>query len=220
MPPEYLEVNPGHLVPRIKATQANASGIRRFLRRLTQPIQSFQQLLSNARAVDRAHIPMPDEFVKAWLHLLMGLIYSTQEAHLWREHTDNAETLVKTGMRKVIEGLSTYVLLDRAAVRPLELVSLVCLELFNGITAASHRDISETYYDYLQALVSVRNCGRRAGAAAPHRGSHRRDKTAAVPGRRDRLALTWIVELRYHHQVNRPCDATANWPSQSRDLGD
>lgn len=142
---------------RISATTDNVPGVRRFLRRLTQPIQSFQRLLSNARPSNRARIRMPDEFVKAWLHLLMGLIHSTQGLYLWREHIDNVENLVKTGMRKVIEGLSAHELLERASVLPLELVSLICLELFKG-TMANQRDISETYYDYLQALVSLPSC--------------------------------------------------------------
>jgi hypothetical protein len=156
MPPVGLCPNAERYpLTRIRATQGNASSVRRFLRRLTQPIQSFTRLLSNARASDRARIQIPGEFITAWLHIVMGLVQCTLEYDFWREHTENAETLLKTGMRKVIEGLSDSILLDRASVLPFELVSLACLGLFDGMTA-NQRDISETYYDYLQALVSQR----------------------------------------------------------------
>jgi hypothetical protein len=138
--------------PQENVIRTNAPEIRRYLRRLTQPIQSFNNLLSHAKAEDRAKVTVPDEFIKAWLHLTMGLIYSTQGIHLWREHTDNAEKLIKAGMMRVIESLSTYSLLERATVLPMEIASMTCLTLFQGITN-NYASISETYSEYLNALV-------------------------------------------------------------------
>ncbi|RYP63142.1 hypothetical protein DL769_007053 [Monosporascus sp. CRB-8-3] len=147
---------PSSRLRRASAMRANAPGLRRYLRRLTQLIQSFEGLLSHAQANDREKVKIPDEFLKAWLHLLMGLVHSTQRMHLWRTHTDNAENLIKTGMRLVIDDLASHSsssLLDRAALLPMELVSMACLTLFKDMTG-TFRDISETYSDYLKALNS------------------------------------------------------------------
>ncbi len=137
---------------RATAIRANAAGLRNFLRKLTQPIQSFEALLSHAQVEDRARIDVPDEFLKAWLHLLMCLAYSTQTMDAWADHAKITETLIKTGMGRVIESLSTRALLDRAAVLPMEIASMACLNLFNDTSNSSH-GISETYLEYLQALV-------------------------------------------------------------------
>ena len=137
--------------------RANAPHLRRYLRRLTQLIQSFEDLLSHAQADDREKFRIPDEFLKAWLHVLMGLVHSTQGMDLWRAHTDIAENLIKTGMRLVIDDIASHsssALLDRAALLPMEIVSMACLNLFKDMTGTS-QDISETYSDYLKALVGI-----------------------------------------------------------------
>ncbi len=149
---------PSSRLRRASAIQANAPGLRRYLRRLTQLIHSFEGLLSHAQADERDKVKIPDEFLKAWLHLLMGLVRSSRGMHLWKMHTDNAEDLIKTGMRLVIDDLASHSgssLLDRAALLPMELVSMACLTLFKD-TTGTFRDISETYSEYLKALVGVR----------------------------------------------------------------
>lgn len=118
-------------------------------------MQSFEGLLSHARADDREKVKIPDELVQAWLHILMGLVHSTQGRHLWRAHTDIAENLIKTGMRLLIDDLASRLessLLDRATLLPMDIVSLACLTLLKDMTCSS-RDISDTYLDYLKSLV-------------------------------------------------------------------
>ena len=105
---------------------------------------------------DRTKIQVPDDFVRAWLHLLMGLIYSTQEELLWREHIHNVDSLLLKSMKQMTEAISrdaSQGLLNRAVVLPLEIVSMICLNLFKDATN-NHHDISETYSQYLKALVS------------------------------------------------------------------
>lgn len=137
-------------------SQANAQSIRRHLRRLTQPIQSFENLFTHAKAQDRPTIKVPDDLIKAWLHLLMGLIYSTAEIDVWSMHIHNAENLIKTGMRQVVESLPRHALLDSAAVLPMDIVSMACLNLFKDMTG-KFSNISETYSEYLKALVSTQS---------------------------------------------------------------
>ena len=158
MPDEIRETKYEWRVMRANAIQWNAPDLRKYLRKLTQLIQSFEILLSQSGADDREKIKIPDEFVQAWVHLLIGLVHSTQGRHLWRTHAEIAETLIKTGMRLVINDLasrsSSSSLLERAALLPMELVSMMSLTLFKDMTG-TFRDISETYLDYLKALVGI-----------------------------------------------------------------
>lgn len=128
--------------------------IRSYLRKLTQAIQSFRDILCHAQPLERANITVPDELIRAWLHLLMALIYSAQGAFSWNDHSEIARTLIKKGMEEVIEGMATESLLKRAVVLPLEIVSLVSLKLLEDATGA-YPNIGATYSEYLDALVRI-----------------------------------------------------------------
>lgn len=136
--------------------------VRKVLRQLTQPIQSFKAVLAHAHQRDRARVVIPNQFVQAWLHLLMGLIHSSADGYVWRDHFEFAEGLIRSAMREVVGGLSNMNLLDRAVIGPMELVSMIGLSLFRDLTG-NHINISETYSEYLQSLVRsihLRNISR------------------------------------------------------------
>ncbi|KAL8341987.1 hypothetical protein RB601_005236 [Gaeumannomyces tritici] len=135
------------------AAPLNAPMVRKVLRQLTQPIQSFKTVLAHAHHRDRARVVVPNQFVQAWLHLLMGLIHSSADGYVWRDHFEFAEGLIRSAMREVVDGLSSVDLLDRAVIGPMELVSTIGLSLFRDFTG-NHMDISETYSEYLQSLES------------------------------------------------------------------
>ncbi|KAF9879715.1 hypothetical protein CkaCkLH20_02526 [Colletotrichum karsti] len=130
---------------------ANASTIRKALRQMALPVMAFKSILSHAEPSDRLEIDVPLDLIRAWLHLVMGLIYASHETHLWKDHLDVADTLVKSGMKHIMERLSNLNLLERSSVLPLEVVSLIGYGLLSN-TSGKYAGISDTYSEYLRAL--------------------------------------------------------------------
>lgn len=126
--------------------------VRSYLRKLTQAIQSFKNILSHAQPLERASITVPDGLIRAWLHLLMAMIYSSQGAFAWTEHSEVARTLIKGGMAEVIEEMAGESLLKKVVILPMEVVSLVTLKLLQDSTGV-YPNIGTTYSEYLDALV-------------------------------------------------------------------
>lgn len=131
--------------------EENISRLRELTRELTRSIQSFKNWMNVATSADRARVKVPNVLIQAWLHTLMGFIHSTQETHLWDKHVQVAESLIKAGMKEVVDGLSDQDLLGRAAVLPMELVSMISLKLIQDSTNTAP-DIALTYSDYLDSL--------------------------------------------------------------------
>lgn len=97
---------------------------------------------------------MPLDLIRAWLHLVMGLIYASHETHSWEDHLEVADSLIKSGMKQIMERLSNLNLLERSSVLPLEVVSLISYGLLSN-TSGKFAGISDTYSEYLKALVSL-----------------------------------------------------------------
>ncbi|KAL3306236.1 mg2+ transporter [Colletotrichum asianum] len=133
------------------AVFANAPTIRKALRQLALPVMAFKSILSHAEPTDRLEIDVPIDLIRAWLHLVMGLIYASLETHMWEDHLDVADSLVKSGMKHIMERLSNLRLLDRSSVLPLEVVSLIGYGLLSN-TSEKYAGISDTYSEYLRAL--------------------------------------------------------------------
>lgn len=108
--------------------------------------------MSHASAEDRAKIEFPREFSGAWLHILSGLVTCRANIPRWDDNFERAKKLLATGMSKIILGISSDNLLDHASVQPLEVVSLVALQLLQDQVGKSG-DISETYSLFLNSLV-------------------------------------------------------------------
>jgi len=120
------------------------------------PVQAFQSILAHADDSSRAAIDVPEDFIRAWLHFLMGLVYSNHDEHTSFEHLTVADSLMRTGMRTVMDSLSEQALLQKSAVLPLEVVSLASLTLLQDLTS-KYPNISETYSEFLKALVRPTN---------------------------------------------------------------
>ncbi|KAI8279225.1 hypothetical protein K4K56_012772 [Colletotrichum sp. SAR 10_98] len=133
------------------AVFANAPTIRKALRQLALPVMAFKSILSHAEPTDRLEIDVPIDLIRAWLHLVMGLIYASHETHMWEDHLDVADSLVKSGMKQIMERLSNLKLLERSSVLPLEVVSLIGYGLLSN-TSEKYAGISDTYSEYLRAL--------------------------------------------------------------------
>ncbi|OHE98990.1 hypothetical protein CORC01_05680 [Colletotrichum orchidophilum] len=136
---------------RREAVYANAPTVRKALRQLALPVIAFKGILSHAEPTDRLDIDVPLELIRAWLHLVMGLIYASHETHMWEDHLDVADALVKSGMKHIMERLSNLNLLDRSCVLPLEVVSLISYGLLSN-TSGKYAGITDTYSEYLRAL--------------------------------------------------------------------
>ncbi|GKT54745.1 Mg2+ transporter [Colletotrichum tofieldiae] len=133
------------------AVYTNAPTIRKLLRQLALPVIAFKSILSCAEPTDRLEIDVPLDLIRAWLHLVMGLIYASHETHMWEDHLDVADSLVKSGMKHIMERLSNLNLLERSSVLPLEVVSLISYGLLAN-TPGKYVGITDTYSEYLRAL--------------------------------------------------------------------
>ncbi|CAJ0546131.1 Ff.00g096040.m01.CDS01 [Fusarium sp. VM40] len=128
-----------------------ASNIRTFTRDLTRNIMAFQNIVTHSSKEERAEVELPSEFSKAWLYLTMAIIYSAKDDPKWNSRMKRAEDLIEKGSKKFLQGLSEKSLLEKAAVLPLEVLSLVTMGLLQDQVGKSD-DICDTYSQYLNSL--------------------------------------------------------------------
>ena len=83
----------------------------------------------------------------------MAMVYSSKEDLKWDSRMKRAETLIDKGSKKLLQGLGGKSLLDKAAVLPLEVLSLITMGLLRDQVGRSD-DICDTYSQYLNSLVS------------------------------------------------------------------
>ncbi|KAK2060271.1 hypothetical protein LY76DRAFT_676820 [Colletotrichum caudatum] len=133
------------------AVYANAPTVRKLLRQLALPVIAFKSILSHAGPSDRLEVDVPLDLIRAWLHLVMGLIYASHDSNMWEDHLDVADSLVKSGMKHIMERLSNFNLLERSSILPLEVVSLVSYGLLAD-KAGKYAGITDTYSEYIRAL--------------------------------------------------------------------
>ncbi|EFQ35288.1 uncharacterized protein GLRG_10432 [Colletotrichum graminicola M1.001] len=153
-PPEAAdgEAYPDNLdQTRRDAVYINAPTVRKLLRQLALPVIAFKSIFSHAGPTDRLEIDVPLDLIRAWLHLVMGLIYASHDSNMWEDHLDVADSLVKSGMKHIMERLSNFNLLERSSVLPLEVVSLISYSLLAD-TPGKYAGITDTYSEYLRAL--------------------------------------------------------------------
>lgn len=84
----------------------------------------------------------------------MALVCSLQDIDKSERLINDTTTLLKEGMKLVIQDLSKKPLIDRSVVLPLELVSLISLRLLQDVTPGV-LDISKTYSAALEVVVST-----------------------------------------------------------------
>jgi hypothetical protein len=120
---------------------------------MTGLIQSFQAILSHVPASERLKIHIPDNLVRAWLHLTMGLVQSTQDPDNWNENMDVAVSLTRKGMSQMMEDLPMEDLLNSIVIQPMEFASLLTWKLLQDSTGNGPK-LNDTYSDYIKQLVS------------------------------------------------------------------
>ncbi|KAF4997797.1 hypothetical protein FGRMN_3635 [Fusarium graminum] len=127
------------------------SRIRTYLRDLTRSLVAFQNVITHSSKEERTDAEPPSEFTKAWLYLTMAMIYGSNDDPKWNTRMYRAEDLIDRGSKKFIQGLSDRDLLEKAAVLPLEVLSLVTMGLLQDQVGKSD-DICDTYSQYLNSL--------------------------------------------------------------------
>ncbi|KAI1408911.1 hypothetical protein F5Y13DRAFT_204091 [Hypoxylon sp. FL1857] len=136
---------------RSAGAEHNVYPLRTTLRGFTRVIQLFQDILAHAPASLRTKIEVPDDLVRAWLHLVIALIQASLNEEAWNENIIVAEALMRRGMDEIMDELPTEDLLSRSVVQPMELVALVSLKLLQDSTG-TYSSINNTYSDYLKGL--------------------------------------------------------------------
>ncbi|KAI0843060.1 hypothetical protein F5Y06DRAFT_292046 [Hypoxylon sp. FL0890] len=136
---------------RSAGAEHNVYPLRTTLRGFTRVIQSFQDVLSHAPTSVRTKVEVPDDLVRAWLHLVIALIQASLNEEAWNENIAIAEALMRRGMDEIMDELPTEDLLSRSVVQPMDLVALVSSKLLQDSTG-SYSSINNTYSDYLKGL--------------------------------------------------------------------
>ncbi|KAI1065854.1 hypothetical protein LB507_000357 [Fusarium sp. FIESC RH6] len=131
-----------------------AGNIRTSLRYLTRDLFALQNILAHSSKEERAEVELPTDFSKAWLYIVMAMVYSSKEDLKWNSRMKRAETLIDKGSKKLLQGLGGENLLDKAAVLPLEVLSLITMGLLRDQVGRSD-DICDTYSQYLNSLENA-----------------------------------------------------------------
>jgi hypothetical protein len=131
--------------------------VRRWLEATAQRIQPFMELFSTAPPSDLAKFKMFSSFPKAWLHLLMALVFCMeQELTRFDWHVNRFDELLGGGMDEAVHSVEHGNLLESLVLTPTELALLITFQLLQDVPKTS-LDISESYGEYLAGLVSPLN---------------------------------------------------------------
>jgi len=116
---------------------------------------ALRNILSRASPTERSTIQLPDEFEKAWLHLLMSLVFSfsVDITTAFQSHMEISSSLLKDGMRVLVQNMTHKSLMEYLVVQPFDLVFSINFALLGDVTAQP-LDISDTYFQFLTQLVS------------------------------------------------------------------
>ncbi|GKU19279.1 unnamed protein product [Fusarium langsethiae] len=125
--------------------------LRTSLRYLTRNLFAVQNILAHSSKEERAEVELPVEFSKAWLYIVMGMVYSSKDDLKWDSRIKRAEVLIEKGSKKLVQGLCPKSLLEKVAVLPLEVLSLIIMGLLQDQVGKSD-DICDTYSQYLNYL--------------------------------------------------------------------
>lgn len=119
---------------------------------LAQDVQVFQNLMSHANEKERSSLELPQDFVTAWLNLVMAMVFGAADDHSWTHRFTRTVSLASRGMAKLVHSLSDEPLWERVTIMPLEVLSLLTHGLLKDQVGKSD-DICDTYSQYLASLV-------------------------------------------------------------------
>lgn len=136
--------------------------------------------------------------------MVLGLVcLRTDRLRLQTLMEMGTDTLLREGMQDMLKSLSTKELSERSVVLPLELVSLMSMQLLKDITprppgsAARLPGIYETYSSYLDSIVST---------------VHTFTINYLVANNKN------FQGIRHNNQTPRPQPSSPNWPPRPRSI--
>ena len=128
-----------------------------MLKRITDIIEPFLNYIQLISVTNLTGKECPEEFPRAWAHLLMFLILSsTNDTEGFSRQSNLCLKMLETGMQSIARDLSSKKLEDSRVFGPSEMVNLMHLQLLKDYIPNS-ADINETYRQYLNKLVSSDN---------------------------------------------------------------
>lgn len=125
----------------------------RILRQMVPNILEFEARFAVAGDQREDGIEVPQKFMTAWLYVLSGLTAAASKYRTYDIHLGKACRLIDQGIEEMVLDMPAGDLLDKVAMMPLDVLPLVILELLKDQVGKSN-DISETYSQYLNSLVS------------------------------------------------------------------
>ena len=129
--------------------------LRSGLEPFVDTITSFKEMFRNANETDLSSITVGDGLVQSWICLVMGCIYLTPNPRKGSDLLEDAASLASEGLGEIVMAMSDRTLLGQAAVLPLELVSLMSLQLMRDATPGLP-NITETYSSCILTIVRSR----------------------------------------------------------------
>ncbi|KAI1344069.1 hypothetical protein F5Y15DRAFT_186429 [Xylariaceae sp. FL0016] len=130
----------------------NIIPVDRTLRKMGRRIETFQKIMSNVPVTARAKIVVPDNLIRAWLHLILALVQAASGRNGWDDkHLGVAEALIDKGMSEVMNMTPAEDLIRRVVVQPVDVVALLCEKLIRDSTGRNP-NISDTYSEHLKNL--------------------------------------------------------------------
>lgn len=146
---QVQELEPGYVR---SYDEISHSEIRMDLMSFAQDVQVFQNLMSHANDKERSDLELPQNFVTAWLTLVMAMVFGAANDNSWSHRLTRTVALVSRGMATLVRSLSDEPLWERATIMPLEVLSLLTCGLLKDQVGKSD-DICDTYSEYLASLV-------------------------------------------------------------------
>ncbi|CZR67669.1 uncharacterized protein PAC_17568 [Phialocephala subalpina] len=143
-------------ISRNSISPRDAREISFWLTETSRRLQLFKDIFSHANSAERASIQIPEEFPRAWLHILMSLVFCSNEKYMakFEEQSRICTDILDDGMRKVVQNLMQKSLLEYSVFKPWELISLINFQLLGDIKGQS-LDTSDTYFEYLSSVESA-----------------------------------------------------------------
>jgi len=146
--------------------------------------------------------------MNVWMNMVLGLACLRTNTYRLETLVDmGTEQLLREGIREMLESLSSKELSERSVVLPLELVSLMSMQLLKDVTpslppgsAARLPGIYETYSSYLDSIVSP------VGTFTPELHCNLPEKKKISLG------------VRHDSQAPRPQPSSPNWPPRPRNI--
>ncbi|KAK0122467.1 hypothetical protein ONS95_010699 [Cadophora gregata] len=151
--PESKPSRPRTTSNRQAKVDKEATELLDWLNQINSSTVPFKDYLSHVPLADRSDIQIPEEFTRAWLHLVLALTAAFEDMRLFDVQMTTCHELIDQGIKIVVSSISKVDISNYAVFPPFEFASLIAFQLSrdeNGSTL----DISDMYLEYLKTLQS------------------------------------------------------------------